>query len=38
MNVWAPEGANETTRLPVWVFIQGGGNLIPVLFAYAKVG
>ena len=28
VNVWAPQGANETTTkpLPVWVFIQGGGR------------
>lgn len=25
INVWAPEGANTTTNLPVWLFIQGGG-------------
>ena len=26
VNVWAPKGANETAKLPVWVFIQGGGG------------
>lgn len=25
VNVWAPEGANTTAKLPVWLFIQGGG-------------
>lgn len=25
VNVWAPEGANTTSNLPVWLFIQGGG-------------
>lgn len=25
VNVWAPQGANATTKLPVWLFIQGGG-------------
>ncbi|KAK4035177.1 Alpha/Beta hydrolase protein, partial [Parachaetomium inaequale] len=24
-NVWAPSNATETSKLPVWVFIQGGG-------------
>ncbi|KAH7376486.1 acetylcholinesterase [Plectosphaerella cucumerina] len=24
-NVWAPDGANSSSKLPVWVFIQGGG-------------
>jgi hypothetical protein len=25
-NVWAPDGANSSSKLPVWVFIQGGGT------------
>lgn len=25
VNVWAPKGANSTSKLPVWLFIQGGG-------------
>lgn len=25
VNVWAPQGANTTSKLPVWLFIQGGG-------------
>lgn len=25
VNVWAPQGANTTSNLPVWLFIQGGG-------------
>ncbi|SPO00870.1 related to triacylglycerol lipase II precursor [Cephalotrichum gorgonifer] len=25
VNVWAPSGANEKSKLPVWVYIQGGG-------------
>lgn len=25
VNVWAPEGTNTTSNLPVWLFIQGGG-------------
>ncbi|KAF3769034.1 alpha/beta-hydrolase [Cryphonectria parasitica EP155] len=25
VNVWAPSGANTTAKLPVWLFIQGGG-------------
>lgn len=25
VNVWAPQGANATSKLPVWLFIQGGG-------------
>lgn len=25
VNVWAPEAANTTSNLPVWLFIQGGG-------------
>lgn len=25
VNVWAPAGANTTSNLPVWLFIQGGG-------------
>ncbi|PKS06619.1 hypothetical protein jhhlp_007368 [Lomentospora prolificans] len=24
-NVWAPTNATETSKLPVWVYIQGGG-------------
>lgn len=24
-NVWAPQDANTTSNLPVWLFIQGGG-------------
>lgn len=29
MNVWAPTNANETSKLPVWVYIQGGGKPFP---------
>ncbi|TLD28370.1 hypothetical protein PspLS_03821 [Pyricularia sp. CBS 133598] len=25
VNVWAPENATENSKLPVWLFIQGGG-------------
>lgn len=25
VNVWSPQGANATSKLPVWLFIQGGG-------------
>lgn len=25
VNVWAPQGTNTTSNLPVWLFIQGGG-------------
>ncbi|KAL6797813.1 Alpha/Beta hydrolase protein [Trichoderma sp. SZMC 28013] len=25
VNVWAPSGAGPNSKLPVWVFIQGGG-------------
>ncbi|PSR77693.1 acetylcholinesterase [Coniella lustricola] len=25
VNVWAPAAANATSKLPVWLFIQGGG-------------
>ncbi|KAB5580454.1 Alpha/Beta hydrolase protein [Coniochaeta sp. 2T2.1] len=25
VNVWAPSNATDASRLPVWVFIQGGG-------------
>lgn len=25
VNVWAPQEANTTSKLPVWLFIQGGG-------------
>ncbi|KAI3401962.1 hypothetical protein diail_6522, partial [Diaporthe ilicicola] len=25
VNVWAPQNANTTSKLPVWLFIQGGG-------------
>ncbi|KAK2610626.1 hypothetical protein N8I77_004041 [Diaporthe amygdali] len=25
VNVWAPQNANTTSNLPVWLFIQGGG-------------
>lgn len=25
VNVWAPQDANTTSKLPVWLFIQGGG-------------
>lgn len=42
VNVWAPKDANETTKLPVWVFIQGGGmhhwlpRLIPLSLCSGK--
>ncbi|ROW11572.1 hypothetical protein VMCG_01276 [Cytospora schulzeri] len=25
VNVWAPKGASSNSKLPVWLFIQGGG-------------
>jgi acetylcholinesterase len=25
INVWAPTGASPKSKLPVWVYIQGGG-------------
>jgi carboxylesterase type B len=27
VNVWAPSNATTKAKLPVWVFIQGGGKL-----------
>lgn len=32
VNVWAPSGAAPQSKLPVWVFIQGGGEYGVVLF------
>jgi carboxylesterase type B len=26
-NVWTPTNATATSKLPVWVFIQGGGKV-----------
>jgi acetylcholinesterase len=29
--VWSPTGSNSTSKLPVWVFIQGGGEAQPAI-------
>lgn len=37
-NVWAPSNATVKSKLPVWVFIQGGGMFIASLSIFAKLG
>lgn len=35
-NVWAPANATRESKLPVWLFIQGGG-MFPFLFFIFKL-
>ena len=32
MNIWTPSNATAASKLPVWLFIQGGGEPASVLY------